>query len=153
VLAGEEPAETALTVLLDAVAEAPEAAALMLAPGEAAFFIAEQLRNVAVARPPIAGRVHIWGTLEARLQSVDRVILAGLDEGVWPPATRTDPWLSRAMRAEVGLPPPERRVGLAAHDFAQALAAPEVIVTRAEKRQGAPTVESRWLQRVRAAAD
>jgi ATP-dependent helicase/nuclease subunit B len=56
------------------------------------------------------------------------------------------------MRAEVGLPPPERRTGLAAHDFVQAMAAANVIVTRAEKRQGAPAVESRWLQRVRAIA-
>ncbi len=63
-------------------------------------------------------RVHIWGALEARLQSVDLMVLAGLDEGVWPTATRTDPFLSRAMRTEIGLPPPERRIGLAAHDFA-----------------------------------
>ena len=52
------------------------------------------------------------------------------------------------MRAEIGLPPPERRIGLAAHDFAEAIAAPRVIVTRAEKRDGAPTVDSRWLQRL-----
>jgi ATP-dependent helicase/nuclease subunit B len=96
--------------------------------------------------------VYIWGVLEARLQSVDLMILGGADEGIWPAATRTDPWLSRAMRAEVGLPPPERRIGLAAHDFVDALAAPRVVVSRAEKRGGAPTVESRWLQRVRALA-
>jgi ATP-dependent helicase/nuclease subunit B len=50
-------------------------------------------------------RVHIWGTLEARLQSADLLILGGLDEKVWPADTRTDPWLSRAMRTEIGLPP------------------------------------------------
>ena len=97
-------------------------------------------------------RIHIWGTLEARLQSVDLLILGGLDEGVWPAETRTDPWLSRAMRTEIGLPPPERRIGLAAHDFAEAFAAPRVILTRAEKRGGAPTVASRWLQRLGALA-
>ena len=31
-----------------------------------------------------------------------------------------DPWLSRPMRRDFGLPAPERRIGLAAHDFAQA---------------------------------
>jgi ATP-dependent helicase/nuclease subunit B len=56
------------------------------------------------------------------------------------------------MRTEIGLPPPERRIGLAAHDFAQAFAAPSVILTRAEKRGGAPTVASRWLQRLFALA-
>ena len=103
---------------------------------------------VPVTRPVGADpRIDIWGTLEARLQSVDLIILGGLDEGVWPAETRTDPWLSRAMRAEIGLPPPERRIGLAAHDFAEAFAAPRVLVTRAEKRGGTPTVASRWLQR------
>ena len=97
-------------------------------------------------------RIHIWGTLEARLQSADLLILGGLDEKVWPAETRTDPWLSRAMRTEVGLPPPERRIGLAAHDFAEAFAAPRVILTRAAKRGGAPTVASRWLQRLFALA-
>ena len=95
-------------------------------------------------------RIHIWGTLEARLQTVDCLILGGLDEAVWPAEVRTDPFLSRAMRAAIGLPPPERRIGLAAHDFVEGMGAARVVVTRAEKRGGAPTVESRWLQRLRA---
>ncbi len=111
-------------------------------------FLATLMADVSVTRPVGADpRIHIWGTLEARLQSADLLILGGLDEGVWPAETRTDPWLSRAMRAEIGLPPPERRIGLAAHDFAQAFAAPRVLVTRAEKRGGTPTVASRWIQR------
>src|SRR6185369_1630726 len=120
---------------------------------EVPFLLAELMRQTGVPRPALGThKVHIWGTLEARLQSVDLVILGGLDEGVWPAPLRADPWLSRAMRAEVGLPPPERRLGLSAHDFIQAMAAPNVIVTRAEKRGGAPTVESRWLQRICALA-
>jgi ATP-dependent helicase/nuclease subunit B len=102
------------------------------------------------ASRPSAGdpRIHIWGTLEARLQSVDLLILGGLDEGIWPAEARSDAWLSRRMRRDIGLSPPERRIGLAAHDFAQALAQPRVIITRADKRGGAPTVPSRWLQRL-----
>ena len=65
------------------------------------------------------------------------MILGGLDEAVWPAATRTDAFLSRTMRAEAGLPPPERRTGQAAHDFASLVAAPRVLVTRALKRSGA----------------
>jgi ATP-dependent helicase/nuclease subunit B len=97
-------------------------------------------------------RVRILGPLEARLVSVDRVVLGGLVEGVWPPETRTDPWLSRPMRLELGLDLPERRVGLSAHDFSQLLGLPEVILTRAAKLAGAPTVASRFTQRLAAVA-
>jgi ATP-dependent helicase/nuclease subunit B len=95
-------------------------------------------------------RVKILGTIEARLVHVDRVVLGGLVEGVWPPETRTDPWLSRPMRLELGLDLPERRIGLSAHDFAQLLGMPEVFLTRASKVAGAPTVASRLVQRLAA---
>lgn len=99
---------------------------------------------------PSHARVTLLGLLEARLIAADRMILAGLDEGIWPPQTRNDPWLSRPMRRQIGLPPPERRIGLAAHDFAQAFCRPDVVVTRALKRDGVPTTPARWLQRVAA---
>jgi ATP-dependent helicase/nuclease subunit B len=97
-------------------------------------------------------RVRIFGLLESRLQSVDRIVLGGLNEGTWPPDTRSDPWLSRPMRVELGLNLPELRVGLSAHDFAQGLGAAEVILTRAAKQGGAPSVSSRFLQRLAAVA-
>lgn len=93
-------------------------------------------------------RLHIWGPLEARLLSADLVVLAGLNEGTWPADPGDDPWMSRPMRAKFGLPPPERRIGLAAHDFAQLLAAPRVALVRAARVEGAPTVPSRWLTRL-----
>lgn len=93
-------------------------------------------------------RIAIWGPLEARLQRVGRLVLGGLNEGTWPMTTRSDPWLSRPMRAGLALEPPERRIGLAAHDFAQGLGAEEVILSRAERSGGTPTVASRWLQRL-----
>ncbi len=99
-------------------------------------------------RYPKHPRLHIWGPLEARLQQADVVILSGLNEGTWPPQATTDAWMSRPMRSKVGLPMPERRIGLAAHDFAQAAAAPMVVLTRATKVDGAPTVPSRWLDRL-----
>ena len=97
-------------------------------------------------------RVRIFGLLEARLQSVDRIVLGGLNESTWPPDTRNDPWLSRPMRLELGLNLPELRVGLSAHDFAQGLGAPEVVLSRAAKQAGAPTVRSRFVQRLAAVA-
>jgi ATP-dependent helicase/nuclease subunit B len=93
-------------------------------------------------------RLAIWGLLEARLQQADLVILGGLNEGVWPPEVDSDPWLSRPMRTKFGLPPPERRIGAAAHDFVQALGARSVVLTRASRVEGAPTVPSRWLSRL-----
>ena len=94
----------------------------------------------------------IYGPLEARLTQSDRVIIGGLVEGVWPPAPRIDPWLSRPMRHELGLDLPERRIGLSAHDFAQLLGADEVILSHAAKVGGAPAVASRFLHRLEAVA-
>ena len=93
-------------------------------------------------------RLAILGPLEARLQHADRVILGGLNEGTWPAEPPVDAWLSRPMRASFGLPAPERRIGQAAHDFAQAFCAREIVLTRAAKVDGTPTVASRWLQRL-----
>jgi ATP-dependent helicase/nuclease subunit B len=97
-------------------------------------------------------RLRILGAIEARLVRADRLILAGLEEGVWPQGAPIDPFLSRPMRKAIGLPPPERRIGLSAHDFAQAACAPEVFLLHAERREGAPAVESRWLWRLKTLA-
>jgi len=106
-----------------------------------------------VRRPQAtAARLRIYGPLEARLTESDVVILGGLVEGVWPPAPRTDPWLSRPMRSQLGLDLPERRIGLSAHDFAQLLGTKNVILSRAAKVGGAPAVASRFLHRLEAVA-
>ncbi|MFT5181159.1 MAG: ATP-dependent helicase/nuclease subunit B, partial [Alphaproteobacteria bacterium] len=97
-------------------------------------------------------RLAILGPLEARLQRYDVMILGGLNEGTWPPALAADPWMSRPMRADFGLPQPERRTGLSAHDFTQALGAEEVYLTRARRVDGSPTVPARWLTRLEFAA-
>jgi ATP-dependent helicase/nuclease subunit B len=94
-------------------------------------------------------RIAILGVLEARLVRADRLILAGLEEGVWPRGAGIDPFLSRPMRHQLGLPPPERRIGLSAHDFAQAAAAPNVVLINTERHGGTPAVASRWLWRLR----
>ncbi len=93
-------------------------------------------------------RLAILGPLEARLQSFDLIILGGLNEGTWPVGASTDPWLSRPMRVQLGLESPERRIGLAAHDFATLACSLRVVLTRALKADGSPTVASRWVQRL-----
>ena len=100
---------------------------------------------------PHAGRhprLAILGPLEARLQHADVMVLGGLNEATWPAESDPGPWLSRPMRAAFGLPPPERRIGLSAHDFVQACCAPEVYLTRATRVEGTPSVPSRWLLRL-----
>lgn len=95
-------------------------------------------------------RLAIYGLLEARLVSADTMILAGLNEGIWPSEPDDDAWLNRPMRKVIGLPAPERRIGLAAHDFAQAAAAKSVVLTWSTKINGTPAVASRWILRLKA---
>ncbi len=94
-------------------------------------------------------RIFIWGLLEARLQTVDVMVLGGLVETVWPPAAEPGPWLSRPMRVQVGLPAPEQAVGQTAHDFVAACcSAPRVVLSCPVRRDAAPTVPARWLTRL-----
>ncbi|WP_425044891.1 double-strand break repair protein AddB [Primorskyibacter sp. S87] len=92
--------------------------------------------------------IMIWGTLEARVQGADLLILAGLNEGSWPEAASPDPWLNREMRDKAGLLLPERRIGLSAHDFQIAAGAKEIWLSRATRSDDAETVASRWLNRM-----
>jgi len=90
-------------------------------------------------------RLSILGPLEARLIQSDLTIIGGLNEGTWPPETPIDPWMSRPMKKDFGLPTQERRTGLSAHDFVQLASAPEVVLTRSKRSGNAPTVPSRFL--------
>ena len=158
-IAGPEdasPAETDGSLsCLDALFDDLEMAEPGLMPGRfddyATFFTSlARERKVACSGEAPHPRLRILGLLEARLLSVDRVVLGGLDEGVWPVRTLTDSFLNRPMRERVGLNPPERRIGQMAHDFVQALGCRDAVITRALKREGAPTVPSRLIQRLRA---
>lgn len=93
-------------------------------------------------------RLHILGALEARLQRFDRVILGGLNEATWPAEPVPDPWMSRPMRRDFGLPALERRIGQAAHDVTMALGGGDVVLTRSTRVEGTPAVPSRWLLRL-----
>ncbi|WP_242912820.1 double-strand break repair protein AddB [Brevundimonas pishanensis] len=92
--------------------------------------------------------LRILGAIEARLVRADKMILAGLEEGIWPQGAPVDPFLSRPMRSVLGLPPPERRIGQSAQDFIQAACAPDVVLVNCERRGGQPAVRSRWLWRL-----
>ncbi len=129
----------------------PTAYAFMIEPADLLPVLGQLLDQRSV-RPPYGGhpRIFIWGLLEARLQHADLVVLGGLNEGVWPALPTPDPWLPPKVRANLGMPGLEFRIGLAAHDFASALGAPEVLITRARRDTRAPTVASRFLLRLQA---
>ncbi|MCQ3942539.1 MAG: double-strand break repair protein AddB [Alphaproteobacteria bacterium] len=149
--AGNDDGSESLARLYEELKESATAASTEIALSDYPdiFHALAAARTVRRAGDPGA-RVRIYGPLEARLQHAERVILAGLNEGTWPSDTNSDPWLSRPMRRELGLDLPERRIGLSAHDFAQALGAPDVLLTRSAKVAGAPAVASRFLQRLAA---
>ncbi|WP_363346938.1 double-strand break repair protein AddB [Methylocystis echinoides] len=148
---GEDEGALALFDILERLSRA-EAPAGFDASGYAALFdriaFETTLRGPRRAHP----RLKILGPLEARLMDADLMLLAGLDEGVWPPQAETGAFLNRSMRAQLGLSPPERRIGQSAHDFVMALGAKEVVLSRAAKRDGSPTVASRFLTRLEALA-
>jgi ATP-dependent helicase/nuclease subunit B len=93
-----------------------------------------ELMRGRVVRPSGASRddIAIWGLLEARLQTRDLMILAGLNEDVWPAVAEPGPWLSRGMRLDLGLEAPERRQGQAAHDFAMAAGNADAVLAFAD---------------------
>lgn len=132
------------------LAEAEAAAGGELSPADYRGLFQSLLtgRDVPEAAEVTHPGLAIWGTLEARIQSADLVVLGGLTEGVWPRLPGADPWLGRGLRRAVGLPSPEDRIGLSAHDFQQAMGAPHVVLSRALRDAEAPTVASRWLLRL-----
>ena len=111
----------------------------------------DAMDRVAV-RPLYGGhsRVAIYGLLEARMTRSDLVICAGLNEGTWPPTPSTDPLLAPAVLRALGVPGADFRIGLAAHDLAGAMGAPEVVLSRARRDVAGPAIASRFLLRVRA---
>lgn len=153
-IAGATPAGEGaqdLLSLFDALAGA-NSALVFDAGAYAAFF--DRLCFETVVRGPRRAhpRLKILGLLEARLLDADLMLLAGLDETIWPPQAEAGAFLNRSMRRQLGLSPPERRIGQTAHDFTMAFGARDVVLSRARKRAGAPTVASRFVTRLAALA-
>ena len=105
----------------------------------------QELRPEAQSSNPL---ISIWGTLEARVQSKDLVILGGLNEDTWPTKSSHDMWLNRDMRKQLSLLLPERRIGLSAHDFQQAISSANVVLSRSLRDGDTPSTPSRWLIRI-----
>jgi ATP-dependent helicase/nuclease subunit B len=132
--------------------QASDAARQLIVSADEAVPLLRELLDSRAVRPPYGGhpRIFIWGLLEARIQRADLLVLGGLNEGVWPALPAPDPWLPPKVRATLKMPTLEFRIGLSAHDFASALGAPEVLITRARRDSKSPTVASRFLLRLNA---
>ena len=118
---------------------------------DAALAVMEEMALQETVPPDTPGhpRINIWGPLESRLQTADRLIVASLNERQWPEQPGADAFLPRHFRAKLGLPDPDARIGLSAHDFAQIASAPDVILLRSRRRDRRPAVASRWVWRLR----
>ena len=145
--AGKRLADT-----FDELTVSAAAAELLLGKSEYLEVFNAVVSGAIVRQAETGAPVRILGLLEARLTASDRVVLGGLAEGKWPPDSHPDAWLSRRMRLALGLDLPERRIGLSAHDFSQFVNAPEVVLSRAAKIGGAPSLPSRFIQRLAALA-
>lgn len=133
---------------MDALAAAAPTAAALSAR-DYARLLEQVLSGVNVRdETPAHASLRIRGPREARSETADLMILAGLNEAVWPGPPSPDPWMSRSMRHAAGLLLPERQIGLSAHDFQIAAGAPRVILSRARRDDGAETVPARWLNRL-----
>ncbi len=120
-------------------------------PRDLANALREAMDEIAV-RPPYGGhpRISIYGLLESRMARADLVICGGLNEGSWPQSPGPDALLAPGVLRALGVPVAEFRIGLAAHDLAGAMGAPEVVLSRAERDKEGPTIPSRFLLRVEA---
>ncbi|MGE3692887.1 MAG: PD-(D/E)XK nuclease family protein [Novosphingobium sp.] len=122
-----------------------------LDPRELHAALRDAMDQVAV-RPPWGGhpRLAIYGLLEARMARADLVLCGGLTEGVWPASPAPDPLLPPALLRVLGVPGADFRIGLAAHDLAGALGAPEVVLSWARRDEGGPVIPSRFVLRIKA---
>jgi len=141
----------ALSGFVEQLREAAGETATVLDPRELPAVLREAMDRIAV-RPPWGGhpRVAIYGLLEARMARAELVICGGLIEGVWPGNAAPDALLAPAMLRALGVPGADFRIGLAAHDLAAALGAPEVVLSWARRDAAGPAIPSRFVLRINA---
>ncbi|MET0180908.1 MAG: double-strand break repair protein AddB, partial [Novosphingobium sp.] len=141
----------ALAGFVEDLGAAAEAAGTRLLPADLPAVLRDAMDEQAV-RPPWSGhpRVAIYGVLEARMSRADLVICAALHEGSWPASPAPDPLLAPALLRALGVPGADFRIGLAAHDLAAALGAPEVVLSQSQRDEAGPVIASRFLLRIRA---
>lgn len=140
-----------LAACVEGLREAARAEPVALDPAELPAILRDAM-DLQSVRPPWGGhpRIAIYGLIEARMSRADLVICGGLTEGSWPAPPTTDPLIAPAVLRALGVPGADFRIGLAAHDLAAALGAPEVVLSYARRDVAGPVIASRFVLRVRA---
>ena len=141
----------ALGTMIEELRGQAQAMGTHIEAADIAGVLRDAMDEVAV-RPGYGGhpRVAIYGLLEARMARADLVICGGLNEGSWPQPPGADALLAPAILRALGVPGAEFRIGLAAHDLAGAMGAPEVVLSRSLRDAEGPTLPSRFLLRAMA---
>jgi ATP-dependent helicase/nuclease subunit B len=142
-------AADALAQHLIALRQLPQSADLQLTAQEYREFMDYALGTVTV-RPThdTHPRLRVVSPAEALMQDADLVILAGLNEKIWPPQPPGDPWLSQPMRRSVGFTDAQARMGQSALKFMNLFCAPDIMVSWSKEREGSPALPSRWLLQI-----
>ena len=145
------PDGRALSAFVEELRVAADGAGTVLDPRDLHAVLRDAMDRIAV-RPPWGGhpRVAVYGLLEARMSRADLIICGGLAEGVWPASPAQDSLLPPAVLRALGVPGADFRIGLAAHDLAAALGAPDVVLSWAQRDEGGPVIPSRFVLRVKA---
>ncbi|HVR91690.1 MAG TPA: double-strand break repair protein AddB [Novosphingobium sp.] len=145
------PDGRALSAFVEQLRDAAREIGTFVEPDDLPRILRDAMDRVAV-RPPWGGhpRVAIYGLLEARMSRADLVICGALHEGSWPGRAAPDALLPPAVLRALGVPGGEFRIGLAAHDLASALGAPEVVLSYANRDAAGPVIPSRFVLRVKA---
>jgi ATP-dependent helicase/nuclease subunit B len=140
-----------LAAFIEELREAARDAGTLADPRELHAILRDAMDRTAV-RPPWGGhpRVSLYGLIEARMSRADLIICGGLVEGVWPASPAADALLPPAVLRALGVPGADFRIGLAAHDLAAALGAPEVVLSWSARDESAPVIPSRFVLRVKA---
>ncbi len=140
---GQEAVEEALDAL---------AAADLLGPLDADGFASLLHRQLDVPwRGPILNahpNLFLLTPVEARLMQFDRVILANMQDKLWPGLSQPGPWLNFSQQQALGLPGPEEQTALMAHDVLMLGGAPEVFLTWPNRDAGSPTTRSPFIERL-----
>lgn len=93
-------------------------------------------------------RIHLLTPVEARLQHFDRVILANMQDSIWPGLSPANPWLNLAAEKALGLPTPEEKISLMAHDVLMLGSGRDVFLTYPKRAGGSPVSRSRFIERI-----
>ena len=97
--------------------------------------------------------VEILNSIDARLVKADLIILAGLNNGIWPSKTQVNQWINKSIRNFLGMHPEEYLASKSAHDFYKLCHMSNVIITYSSYINQEPAYPSKWIIRLETLAE